>query len=396
MVRTAPAGLRSPSRTSPAYLLVSRPRHRRDDWQSTISARAPTMTGTRRVRAGRRRTPASTHASDPRAPELHTGDCRPGAADALPGTRRAEAVVANRRRGCPASRRRRLPIRRARPRTSASSSGPARRTSSLSGTWTGPDHQCRSWASAAARVSLSLPRLARKSPTQRASASSPASFARAGGLEGELASAGCIRRACPAADAAKPLRPSAGLRRQLAEGRDAVVVRFEMEPSGSIRNGRRPARRAPTTSIPGMSPTYHASPASTPIASSASWKIRGSGFITPTAPESMTHSTSIPRPGPTCSSSRARRRSADHAVGIRDDAEPDTGCRQVVEPVPGSRALRDPERGIGELAVEMEVDLLAAIGRHAAELGVALQVRRSNRRPSHPRHPLDPKRTAAA
>ena len=125
--------------------------------------------------------------------------------------------------------------------------------------------------------------------------------------------------------------------------------------------------------------------------------MRGSGFITPTAPESMTHSTSTPRPGPTCSSSRARRRSADHAVGVRDDAEPDTGCGQVVEPRPAAGRFAVPERGVGELAVEMQVDLLVAIGRHAAELGVALEVHAIQQPAQSPSASRStPKRTAAA
>ena len=65
--------------------------------------------------------------------------------------------------------------------------------------------------------------------------------------------------------------------------------------------------------------------------------MRGSGFITPTAPESMTHSTSTPRPGPTCRIS-AREALADQAVGVRDDAEPDAGV--------GERA-RGPSRHPG-------------------------------------------------
>ncbi len=76
-----------------------------------------------------------------------------------------------------------------------------------------------------------------------------------------------------------------------------------------MSTGCMPARRAPATSIAGMSPTYHACSASMPIASTASSKMRGSGFITPTAPESMTHSTSMPSPGPTCRISSVRRRS---------------------------------------------------------------------------------------
>ena len=96
-------------------------------------------------------------------------------------------------------------------------------------------------------------------------------------------------------------------RARLSE-RDAVVVGVEVELVRIHHDRESPAARAPTTSMPGMSPTYQASAASIAIASSASWKIRGSGFITPTAPESITHSTATPMPGPTCRISSSARR----------------------------------------------------------------------------------------
>ena len=108
--------------------------------------------------------------------------------------------------------------------------------------------------------------------------------------------------------------------------------------TGSISTGYRPAARAPTTSMPGMSPTYHASAASIAIASSASWKIRGSGLLTPTAPESITHSTAH-------ADTRAHLQHLcfgeplpDQAVGVGDDAERARRCRPA-------RAVRRASRG---------------------------------------------------
>ena len=142
-----------------------------------------------------------------------------------------------------------------------------------------------------------------------------------------------------------------------------------------------PGRRAPTTSIPGMSPTYHASSASTPMASSASRKMRGSGFITPTAPESITQSTSTPTPGPTCSSSRSRRRSPIMPSAFDTMPSRTPVAASSARPVAAPGRLPVPERGVGELAVEVEVHLLAEVGGHAALVGVALEVGRPARGP---------------
>ncbi len=121
--------------------------------------------------------------------------------------------------------------------------------------------------------------------------------------------------------------------------------------------------------MPGMSPTYHASAASTPIASSAISKMRGSGLLTPTAPESITHSTSTPTPGPTCNTSCAASRCADGPVGVGDHTDAYAGADERAQPVDRAGNDPGPEVAHRELAVEVRVHFLADAGVVADSCG---------------------------
>ena len=104
------------------------------------------------------------------------------------------------------------------------------------------------------------------------------------------------------------------------------------------------------------------------------WKMRGSGFITPTAPESMTHSTSIPDARTDLQDLVLGESLADQAVGVGDDAEPHARLLERAQPVARAGKLTDPERGVGELAVEMLVHVVAHLVGHAARGDVAVEV----------------------
>src|SRR6266511_596299 len=68
---------------------------------------------------------------------------------------------------------------------------------------------------------------------------------------------------------------------------------------GSMSTGCTPAASAPSTSAPGVSPTWMTRWGATSSTSCARSKMRGSGFATPTTVESRIVATCTPSPGPT-------------------------------------------------------------------------------------------------
>ena len=112
----------------------------------------------------------------------------------------------------------------------------------------------------------------------------------------------------------------------------------------------------------------------------------------------MTQSTSTPEARPDLQELAVAEALADHAVGVRHDAEAHAGRRRAsARPARHPGDLAVPQRGVGELAVEVQVHLLADVGGDAAALDVALEVARaSTPAQSASTSRSTPKRAAAA
>ena len=86
--------------------------------------------------------------------------------------------------------------------------------------------------------------------------------------------------------------------------------------------------------------------------------MRGSGFITPTAPESMTRADLDAETGTDLEDLEVAQPLRHQPVGVRHDAERDAGGRERPEARDRAGDDVEPERGVGELAVEMAVHLV--------------------------------------
>ena len=145
--------------------------------------------------------------------------------------------------------------------------------------------------------------------------------------------------------------------------------------NGSIRNGRRPAARAPTTSIPGMSPTYHASSARRRSrrarcrrsAGRASRRRRRAGV------DDARHLDADARPDLRDSGLAEPLR--DGAVGVRHDAEAHAGRGERAQAVDRTRDDARPEPRTANSLVEVLVHVVAQVVGDATRGDVRLEVR---------------------
>ena len=123
-------------------------------------------------------------------------------------------------------------------------------------------------------------------------------------------------------------------------------------PSGSITNGRRPARRAPTTSMAGMSPTYQRRRIE-PQQVQRGVEDARVGLHHPDVARVDDELDGHAHAGAHLADLERRQALGHQTVGVGHDPQPHAGVRQRLQPVPGPLDRLDPQRRVGELAVDV-------------------------------------------
>ena len=148
-----------------------------------------------------------------------------------------------------------------------------------------------------------------------------------------------------------------------------------------MSTGRSPARRAPTTSMAGMSPTYQAR---SRLDGHRVEREREDPRVRLHDPDDAGVDDALDlhaEPGPDLEDLLGAEPLADQTVRVGDDAETDARVGERLQPFATPRDDAQPQRGVRELTVEVLVDLLAVRLGDAALLDVVLQVPAPRPRP---------------